>query len=82
MTSIEDFIVRNMTIYSALGLALRFILYGLPMLELVWLYVVLSFLVGIGGTGLALGREFNRRNYLLLGVVMVILGLLPFQWLF
>ncbi len=82
MPSTEDFIVRNMTLYSVLGLALRFILYGIPLLDLVWLYVVLSFLVGIGGTSLALGREFNRTNYLVLGVFLVILGLLPLQWLF
>ena len=82
MRSLEDFIVRNMTIFSLLGLALRFVLYGLPLLELVWLYVLLSFLVGVGGTALAVGQEYKRTKYGIVGILLVILGLLPFQYLF
>ncbi|MFW9919356.1 MAG: hypothetical protein ACFFED_07140 [Candidatus Thorarchaeota archaeon] len=82
MTTLEDFLVRNMAIFSGLGLALRFLMYGLPLLQLVWLYVVLSFLVGMGGAALAVGREYSRRNYSIIGIVLVIIGLLPFQNLF
>ncbi len=82
MARLEDFIVRNLTVFSALGLALRFVIYGLPILQLVWLYVLLSFLVGLGGTALAIGREYDRQNYSILGIILAILGLLPFQFLF
>ena len=53
MNEFEDFLVRNMTLYSALGLALRFVIYGMPSLDLVWLFVVLAFFVGNGGACLA-----------------------------
>lgn len=82
MTNVEDFIIRNLAIFSVLGLALRFIIYGLPLLELVWLYVVLSFLIGLGGTALAIWKEYSRQSYALLGIVLVIVGLLPFHYLF
>ena len=78
---LEDFIVRNITIFSCVGLALRFVLYGLPSLGLVWLYVLLSFLVGVGGAALAVGREYQRQRYGMVGILLVILGLLPFQYL-
>ncbi|MFW9907435.1 MAG: hypothetical protein ACFFEF_02565 [Candidatus Thorarchaeota archaeon] len=79
---IEAFIVRNLTIFSALGFGLRFMIYGIPSIEMIWLYVLLSVMVGVGGSLLALGREFQRTKFSVLGVVFAFLGLLPFHYLF
>ncbi len=82
MNELEDFLVRNMTLYSALGLALRFIIYGPPSLDLVWLFVVLAFFVGNGGACLAVAKTYRRPRFYIIGVILVVFGLLPLQLLF
>jgi hypothetical protein len=82
MNSLEDFLVRNIALYTALGLALRFIIHGMPSLDLVWLFVVLAFLVGCGGACLAVARTYDRSRFYIVGIILVVVGLLPFQLLF
>jgi hypothetical protein len=82
MNELEDFLVRNMTLYSAVGLALRFVIYGMPSLDLVWLFVVLAFFIGNGGACLAVARSYERPRFYIIGIVLVVIGLLPFQLLF
>ncbi|MHA1906576.1 MAG: hypothetical protein ACW98Y_04725 [Candidatus Thorarchaeota archaeon] len=82
MTEFEDFLVRNMTLYTALGLVLRFIIYGAPPLDLVWLFVVLAFFIGIGGACLAVARTYERSKFYILGISLVVIGLLPIQLIF
>ena len=81
MHSIEDFLAKRITFYTFLGLALRFILYNLDGLDPIWLFVVLSVCVGVGGGLLSLGQEYNRRNYRYMGLVLIIIGLLPLHYL-
>jgi len=82
MPEIEEMIAKDVSIYTLLGLFLRFVLYGLPLLELAWLYATLSLFVGVGGAFLRWGTKTNSRKHLLLGIILAIIGLLPMQYLF
>jgi len=79
MTSPEEFLSRNIILYSFVGFALRFVLYQLPRIDLVWLYVVLSLFVGFGGGGIAWGNRMKQRRITVIGIILVIIGLLPFH---
>ena len=81
-SEIEDILVRNMALYTVVGLVLRFVIYGSPSLELVALYVILALCIGVGGTVLAVARDFKRSQYYPIGIVLVAIGLLPFHYLF
>ncbi len=82
MNEFEDFLVRNMTLFSAVGLALRFVIYGMPSLELVWLWILLAFLIGNGGALLAVAKTYERRRFYIYGMALVVIGFLPIQFLF
>jgi hypothetical protein len=82
MPEIEEMIARDVTIYTILGLFLRFVLYGLPLLELAWLYAILSLFVGVGGAFLSWGTKANSKKHMLIGIILAIIGLLPVQYLF
>ncbi|TFG13722.1 hypothetical protein EU537_05550 [Candidatus Thorarchaeota archaeon] len=81
MPEIEDMIVRDVSIYTLLGIFLRFILYGIPLVRLVWLYATLSLCIGVGGALLRWGRKTGNRKHLLFGTILAIIGLLPIQYL-
>ena len=78
----EDFLAKNIILYTLIGLVLRFVIYGIPRADLIWLYLGLSLLVGFGGGGLAWGKRIDNQRILLYGLVAVILGLLPIHYLF
>ncbi|MDF1539838.1 MAG: hypothetical protein P1Q69_13140 [Candidatus Thorarchaeota archaeon] len=82
MNELEDFLVRNMTLFSAIGLALRFVIYGMPSLDLVWLWLVLAFAIGNGGALLAVAKTYERPRFYIYGIILVIIGFLPLQLLF
>jgi len=77
LTSPEEFLSRNIILYAFVGLALRFVLYGLPRIDLVWLYALLSLLVGFGGGGIAWGNRLKLTRITVIGIILIIIGLLP-----
>ncbi len=81
MDTLEDFVVKNLILFSLVGLLLRLLLYGVPRIDFIWLYVALSFLVGVGGVFLSLAKEYKLSKYYVAGCILVLLGLLPFQFL-
>lgn len=82
MNKLEDFLVRNMALYFAVGLALRFVIYGFPLLELVWLWVLFAFIIGNGGALLAVAKSYERPRFYIYGIVLVVVGLMPIHLLF
>ncbi len=81
MENPEQFLSTNIALYTVLGVFLRFVIYGAPSLAGVGLFLGLSFLVGVGGGLLALGLRINRRNWVIIGVLLTIIGLLPIHYL-
>ena len=81
MENPEQFLSINITLYTVLGVFLRFVIYGPPSLEGVGLFMALSFVVGVGGGLLALGLRIDRRNWSIIGILLAIIGLLPFHYL-
>jgi hypothetical protein len=82
MDSLEATISKDVTLYTVAGLLLRFVLYGAQPLQLIGLFVTLSFLVGVGGALLALGRQGYGKRMTYTGFLLVIIGLLPLQYFF
>ncbi|MHA1636733.1 MAG: hypothetical protein ACTSUO_03175 [Candidatus Thorarchaeota archaeon] len=82
MTTNEEFLAKNIILYTGVGLALRFVLYGLPRSDLIWLYLVLSLLVGFGCGGIAWGRKINNHRIFVFGILIAVLGLLPLHYVF
>ena len=82
MDSLEDFVVKNLVLFSVVGLLLRLLLYGVPRVDTTWLYIVLSFLVGVGGVFLSLAKKYKLSKHYPVGCILVFLGLLPFHLLF
>lgn len=82
MGTLEDFIVKNLVLFSLVGLLLRLLIYGVPRVDVIWLYIVLSSLVGLGGVFLSLAKEYKISKYYPVGCILVFLGLLPFHLLF
>jgi len=82
MNELEYFLVRNMALYFGVGLALRFVIYGPPSLELVWLWVLLAFVIGNGGALLAVAKSYERPRFYIYGIVLVVVGLMPIHLLF
>ncbi len=81
MDSFENSVVKNLVLFSLVGLLLRFLLYGIPRVDIMWLYIVLSFLVGVGGVFLSLAKEYKLSKYYAVGCIFVFLGLLPYHLL-
>ena len=82
MDSLEAEISKDVTLYTFVGLLLRYVLYGAQPLQLIGLFVTLSFLVGVGGALLALGREGYGKRMTYVGLLLVLVGLLPLQYFF
>ena len=82
MTTNEDFLAKNIILYTLVGLFLRFVLYGLPSIDLTWLYLGLSLLVGFGGGGIAWGNRIKNPRFYVYGIIVVVIGLLPIHYLF
>jgi hypothetical protein len=81
MDKLEDFIIKNLALFTLFGLLLRVLLYGVPRVNLIWVYLSLSLLVGVGGVFLSLAKDYKLSTYYVVGCVFVLLGLLPFQLL-
>ena len=81
MQSLEDKIVREVTLYTIVGMLLRLMIFSLPSLNHVWLFVILSLCIGAGGALLSLGRFTHNKFHSILGLCFVIMGLAPWQYL-
>jgi hypothetical protein len=81
MTGLEDRIARDVTLYTIVGMLIRLMIFNLPSLNLVWLFVILSLCIGAGGALLSLGRMTNNKNQSILGLCFVVIGLAPWQYL-
>jgi hypothetical protein len=81
MQSLEDKIVRDVILYTIVGMLLRLMIFNLPPLSQVWLLVLLSLCIGMGGTLLNLGRITNNKRLSILGLTFVIVGFSPWQLL-
>jgi hypothetical protein len=79
MDTLEDFIIKNLVLFTLVGLLLRVLLYGVPRVNLIWVYLALSLLVGVGGIFLSLAKDYKLSKYYAVGCSFVLLGLLPFQ---
>ena len=82
MVTNEEFLAKNIILYTGVGLALRFVLYGLPRIDLIWLYLSLSLIVGFGCGGIAWGRKIGNPRIYVFGIVVAVVGLLPLHYLF
>lgn len=81
MPDLEDKIARDVTLYTIVGLLLRLMIFSLPPLNHVWLFVILSLCIGAGGALLSLGRITHNKSQSILGLCLVIIGLAPWQYL-
>ena len=82
MPANEDFLAKNIIIFTNVGLILRLLLYGFPRGDLIWLFIGLSLFVGFGGGGLAWGNQSKNQRITLYGIIAVVFGLLPIHYLF
>ena len=81
MSDLEGRIARDVTLYTIIGMLLRLMIFNLPSLDTVWLFVILSLCVGVGGALLSLGQMTNNRNQSILGFCFAVIGLAPWQYL-
>ena len=82
MSSKEESVAKNVTLYTMIGICLRWVLYSFPILDLVWLFLFLSLSVGFGGASIGLAKEINDWRLYAIGFVLVVIGLLPIHDLF
>ena len=82
MATNEEFLAKNIILYTGVGLVLRFVLYGILGIDPIWLYLILSLLVGFGCGGIAWGQKIRNHRISVFGLVIAIIGLLPLHIVF
>ena len=81
MSGLEERIARDVTLYTIIGMILRLMIFNLPSLDQVWLFVILSLCIGAGGALLSLGRMTHNNHHSVVGLCFVIIGLAPWQYM-
>jgi hypothetical protein len=81
MPELEDRLARDITLYTVIGMLLRLMIFSLPPLNQVWLLVILSLCIGIGGALLSFARITHNNSHSIVGLCFVIVGLIPWQYL-